>query len=103
MSPVNVKLEPLTRKTATTTSNITIDNNNPVPSGSAGSTVLALSGQFSQPEVIFIQESHSPFDDCEETHCGKLDRKAVSISERMIADHRLSCRLCEMVSLLDFD
>ncbi|XP_037031035.1 uncharacterized protein LOC119070689 [Bradysia coprophila] len=102
-SPPNIKLEPLTGQPKTTGKATT--DNNPLPSGSGGSSVVALSGQ--QAEVIVIQESQPLFEDCSETYCERLDLKLqavetlagklkISDDEKSIANHRLSCRRCEV-------
>lgn len=105
LEPPNIKLEPLTGQ-ATTASKITIDND-PLPSGSGGSSVVALTAP--QPEVILIEESQPLFDDCSETFCEKLELRLqtvetmaselkISDDDKLIANHRLSCRQCREVS-----
>lgn len=105
-SPINIKLESHTKQTATTTGEITIGNNNALPSSSTESSVVAVS---CQTEVILIQESHSPFHDFQETYSDKVNLKPMRTmakqqdnNEILITNHRLSCRLCEVVSSLDF-
>lgn len=104
-SPLNIKQEPLTGQTKTSTI-ATIDN--PSPCKSSGSSVVALTAP--EVETIVIEESQPLFEDCSETYCEKLELKLqavqtmaselkISDDEKFINSHRLSCSMCEVVSV----